>query len=140
ARGNGQYLAETARQRYGPKIAQVMLSTEWYRDNMPRFRAAFEDGTIVIPRDADIMLDLRALVMEQGVAHVGDKRSRGSDQKMRHGDSAIAAALAFFASRMDVAEIDYRPAPRVPAPRDAFGRPPDEDDVQSAGRGRSFGV
>ncbi len=44
ARGNGQYLAETARQRYGARIAQVMLSVEWYREQMPRFKAAFEDG------------------------------------------------------------------------------------------------
>jgi phage FluMu gp28-like protein len=46
ARGNGQYLAETAMQRYGTRIRQVMLSTEWYRENMARYKAAFEDGMI----------------------------------------------------------------------------------------------
>ena len=66
ARGNGQYLAETAMQRYGQRIQQLMLSAEWYRDNMPRYKAAFEDGTIEIPRDADILADHRALVMDTG--------------------------------------------------------------------------
>jgi phage FluMu gp28-like protein len=130
ARGNGQYLAETARQRYGARIAQVMLSTEWYREQMPRFKAAFEDGAIAIPRDADILLDHRAIVVEHGVAQVGDRRMRGSDHKSRHGDSAIAAALAYFASRQDVAEIDYRPASLLELRRrDPWGAPPDEDSI-----------
>lgn len=129
ARGNGQYLAETARQRYGARIAQVMLSVEWYRENMPRFKAAFEDGTIELPQDVDILLDHRALVIEQGVARIGERRMRGSDDKARHGDSAIAAALAYHASRVDVAEIDYLPAAAGMAgrTRDPFGAPPEED-------------
>ncbi|MGH7779754.1 MAG: hypothetical protein ACREQR_07995 [Candidatus Binataceae bacterium] len=109
ARGNGQYLAETAAQRYGARIAQVMLSAEWYRENMPRYKAAFEDGAIELPRDADILADHRAIVIEQGVAKVGDARFRGADGMPRHGDSAVAAALAFAASRMDTAEIAYTP-------------------------------
>lgn len=130
ARGNGQYLAETARQRYGARIAQVMLSTEWYREQMPRFKAAFEDGTLAIPRDADILLDHRAIVVEHGIAQVGGRRMRGSDHKSRHGDSAIAAALAYFASRQDVAEIDYRPASLIEMRRrDPWGGPPDEDSI-----------
>jgi len=130
ARGNGQYLAETARQRYGARIAQVMLSLEWYREQMPRFKAAFEDGSLAIPRDADILLDHRAIVIEGGVAHVGDKRVRGSDRKSRHGDSAIAAALAYFASRQDVAEIAYRPISTLASRRrDPWGPPPDEDSL-----------
>jgi phage FluMu gp28-like protein len=130
ARGNGQYLAETARQRYGARIAQVMLSVEWYREQMPRFKAAFEDGSIAIPRDADILLDHRAIVIEHGVAQVGDRRLRGSDHQSRHGDSAMAAALAYFASRQDVAEIDYRPISKIEARRrDPWGPPPDEDSI-----------
>ena len=100
ARGNGQYLAETAAQRYGARIVQVMLSESWYRENMPRYKAAFEDGTIEIPKDADVLADHRAIVLEQGVAKVAERRA-GADGKGRHGDSAMAAALAFFASRAD---------------------------------------
>ncbi len=130
ARGNGQYLAETARQRYGAKVAQVMLSTDWYRENMPRFRAAFEDAQIEIPRDADILLDHRSIVVERGVAHVADRRTRGSDDRERHGDGAIAAALAYYASRMDVAPIAYRSISR--AESDPWRRPSDEDAPPSA--------
>lgn len=138
ARGNGQYLAETARQRYGPRVAQVMLSTEWYRDNMPRFRAAFEDGTIAIPRDADILLDHRAIVVENGVAHVGERRMRGAEGKPRHGDAAIAAALAYFASHMEHAEIAYRAAPRMLAGA-RMDRAEDDDELASrSGRGKYF--
>ncbi len=137
ARGNGQYLAETARQRYGARIAQVMLSVEWYREQMPRFKAAFEDAVITIPRDADILLDLRGIVVENGIAHIGDRRLRGSDNKSRHADSAIAAALAYFASHQDFAEIDYRPAYRFEAsPRDPFGPPPEEDFPARSARAR----
>jgi len=113
ARGNGQYLAETAMQRYGQRIRQVMLTVEWYRENMPRFRAAFEDGNIEIPRDADILADHRMLVIEKGVVHVGDRRERDTNGRPRHGDSAMAAALAYFASHQDVVEYGYTGARRA---------------------------
>ncbi|HVN28208.1 MAG TPA: hypothetical protein VMT64_06960, partial [Candidatus Binataceae bacterium] len=140
ARGNGQYLAETARQRYGARIAQVMLSTEWYREQMPRFKAAFEDGAIAIPRDADILLDHRAIVIDRGIAQVGDRRVRGSDNKSRHGDSAIAAALAYFASHRDVAEIDYRAVSIAAHPRDPWGAPPEEDGAPAKNGRLRFGA
>ena len=142
ARGNGQYLAETAAQRYGARIVQVMLSESWYRENMPRYKAAFEDGTIEIPKDADVLADHRAIVLEQGVAKVAERRA-GADGKGRHGDSAMAAALAFFASRADTGQFAYISAP-VPGKRDnfdrridPFGAPPAEDDPPGA-RVRGF--
>lgn len=99
ARGNGQYLAEVAMQKYGTtRIAQVMLSQEWYRENMPQLKAAFEDKKLTIPQDADVLADLRTIVMEKGVAKVPDNaRVRGSDGRERHGDTAIALAMATFA-------------------------------------------
>ncbi len=113
ARGNGQYLAEAAMQRYGARISQVMLSPEWYRENMPRYKAAFEDGAIELPRDAGILADHRALVMERGVVHVPERRAAAPGGARRHGDAAIAGALAYYASRLDVPEIAYTPAPRT---------------------------
>lgn len=100
AGGNGQYLAEVAMQRYGSsRIRQVMLSTEWYREQMPRYKAAFEDRTIVIPRDADILDDHRAVRMEKGIAKVPEGcRTRGRDGGQRHGDAAVAGALALYAA------------------------------------------
>jgi phage FluMu gp28-like protein len=99
ARGNGQYLAEVAMQKYGPsRIAQVMLSQEWYRENMPPFKAAIEDKKLTAPKDADVLADLRTIVMEKGVAKVPDNaRVKGSDGRDRHGDTAIALVLAVFA-------------------------------------------
>ncbi|MCP4697161.1 MAG: hypothetical protein GY862_09970, partial [Gammaproteobacteria bacterium] len=46
ARGNGQYLAESMMLLYGENIKQVMLSPKWYLENMPRFKAHFEDKTL----------------------------------------------------------------------------------------------
>jgi phage FluMu gp28-like protein len=110
ARGNGQYLAEVAMQRYGSwRIAQVMLSNEWYRDNMPRYKAAFEDGSITLPKDADILDDHRAVRMEKGVAKVPETlRSKGRDGGQRHGDAAVAGALAWYAATtMEGGPIEY---------------------------------
>lgn len=101
ARGNGQYLAEVARQRYGPnRIIEVMLSQEWYRDNMPRFKAAIEDKETAMPKDGDTLDDHRAVKMEKGIAKVPETgRGKGRDGGQRHGDSAIAHALNIFAIR-----------------------------------------
>lgn len=99
-------------QRYGARIRQVMLSVEWHRDNMPRYKAAFEDGMIELPRDAEILADHRALVMEQGVVRLPDQRSTAAiSGKRRHGDAAIAGALAWFASQVETREFNYQPAP-----------------------------
>lgn len=101
ARGNGQYLAERAMQRYGAhRILQVMLSTEWYRENMPPYKQGFEDRTMLLPWDADVLDDHRALRMEKGVAKVPDSlRAKGRDGQQRHGDNAIAGAMARYAAR-----------------------------------------
>jgi phage FluMu gp28-like protein len=139
ARGNGQYLAETAAQRYGGRIVQVMLSEAWYRENMPRYKAAFEDGTIEIPKDADILSDHRAIVVEHGVAKISDRRT-GGEGKGRHGDSAMAAALAFFATRAEPGKIGYIAARRArdsfEACGDPFGAAPVEE--VEVGRIRGF--
>ncbi len=100
ARGNGQYLAEVAMQRYGAtRIERVMLSETWYRENMPPYKTAMEDKTFVLPRDADVMKDHRAIKMHRGVAKVPDDvKNKGSDGKQRHGDTAVAAPLALYAA------------------------------------------
>jgi phage FluMu gp28-like protein len=138
ARGNGQYLAETARQRYGARIAQVMLSPAWYREHMPRYKAAFEERMLELPRDAEILADHRALVVDNGFAHVPERRA----QKGRHGDAAIAGALAYYASTLTPAqEAAYMPARRAPRalsgePHPPFEMPPEEDLRRRTGIGR----
>ncbi|RIQ63463.1 hypothetical protein [Bordetella avium] len=101
ARGNGQFLAEVAMQRYGAsRIQQVMLSEGWYREHMPPVKAALEDGNLDgLPRDADVLADLRAVQVIKGVPRIPETRTTGEDKGKRHGDAAVAVALAYFASR-----------------------------------------
>lgn len=107
ASGNGAYLAEACRQAFGASmVSEIKLSTGWYLLNMPKLKAAFEDGTFELPLDDDIMNDYRAIVMTKGVAKIpDDARSDGADGFPRHGDSAIAGALAVFASEQKAGEV-----------------------------------
>ena len=125
-------------QRYGGRIQQVMLSADWYRENMPRYKAAFEDGSIELPRDADILAVHRALIMERGIVHVAERRTRGETGKPRHGDSAIAGALAYYASRMKTNEFAYMPSGDS-RNRDALRARSSDDDEQPFQRGGRFG-
>lgn len=141
ARGNGQYLAESAAGRYGSRVEQVMLAVDWYRVNMPRFKAAFEDKTIETPKDIEILADLRAIKVDTtGVPRIADQpkpKTRVDLGGQRHGDAAIAAAMAYYASTMPKAEYAYTPVPQArgvssedPSARDAY-----EDAKNSGGRG-----
>lgn len=99
ARGNGQFLAEVSRQRYGvERIAEVMITEGWYREHMPPMRGALEDAALDIPRDKDVIGDLHQLSVVNGVARV-EGHTTGTDGKKRHGDAAIGCCLALFASR-----------------------------------------
>ncbi|ELW7372130.1 TPA: terminase family protein [Yersinia enterocolitica] len=101
ARGNGQYLAEQAAYRYGNEVEQVMLSVPHYRENMPRFKSAFEDNELVVPKHEDVINDLGAIQILRGVPGIDDSRTTGTDGQKRHGDAAIAIFLAFLASKED---------------------------------------
>lgn len=96
ARGNGQYLAEVAMQKYGEgRISQIMPTNAFYLDYMPKYKAALEDHTIDLPRDGDILDDHRALRVERGIPKVPEgKKNQGRDGGQRHGDSAIAGCMA----------------------------------------------
>ncbi|BFU65373.1 terminase large subunit domain-containing protein [Rodentibacter abscessus] len=101
ARGNGGYLAESARDAFGSLIDCVQLSEKWYREHTAPFKAALEDGELEgIPKDADILADLRSFQVVKGVPRIPDKRVKNADGKAkRHGDTAIALLLAHYASR-----------------------------------------
>lgn len=107
ARGNGQYLAEQAHYRYGSCVSQVMLTQGFYLEHFPRFRAALEESMLVLPKDADVLSDLRAIQVINGVPKLPDLRT--GEDKDRHGDAAIALLMAFVASHTDVVLYDYRP-------------------------------
>jgi phage FluMu gp28-like protein len=121
ATGNGAYLGEVAMQRYGARIEPLKLSEPWYRDNMPPMKAAFEDAMLTIPRDRDIMDDLRALKLVRGVIRVPERQAGDT----RHGDAAIALALAYAASRAEPEEYGYRAAGQRPS---GEGRDRPQDD------------
>ncbi len=105
ATGNGQTIAEYTADKYDVgrtgRILEVTLNDAWYRDNMGPFVQAFDDQTIDLGKDADVLNDLRALEMIDGIvklANIRTKDTKNSDFR-RHGDAAIALALAHFASR-----------------------------------------
>lgn len=109
SRGNGQYLAEKAMQKWGSqRIECVMLSQMWYRENTAPLKSAFEDGTILLPRSADVVDDLRAFQVVKGIPMIPDKRTQGDDGQQRHGDSGVAILLAYAASREDNTPIEYK--------------------------------
>lgn len=136
ARGNGQYLAEVAMQRYGAgRVEQVMLTTEWYRANMPPYKAAIEDAMMTFPQHDDILEDHRAIKMQRGVAQVPDNaRSVGTDGGQRHADSAVAGCMFWRASAMDVALSEYEGVPRGSRRGATDGDFSQDDDVASGGR------
>lgn len=126
AGGNGAALAEYAVQKYGTRVEAVMFSESWYRQHMPPLKDAFEQDTIEVPADADVMTDLKAIKLVRGVARVPEERRNGTDGSQRHGDAAIAIALGHYASRNLASPIDF-----IPVPSRARGfdtRPTDHDE------------
>jgi phage FluMu gp28-like protein len=98
--GNGSFLAERARQQYGPDIIdQVSFSSNWCLENWPATKAHIQDRTATLPLDAEVLDDFRAVKVVKGVPKIPEKRSTGKDGGKRHGDSAVSFALAVYASR-----------------------------------------
>jgi phage FluMu gp28-like protein len=139
ATGSGGFVAEGMSRRFGkydPKeeaggmIAEIRLSVDWYRLHMPKLKAAFEDGTITIPRDADLLSDLRLVKVVQGVALIPALRT-GTVGLKRHGDYAVAKALAWYATLMNTADYDYESlGASTTSQTDRFMRAPDDDDFR----------
>lgn len=101
-RGNGSYIAEQAKLRYGSRIEVVMGSADWYRDNVPRYRAAMEERKISIPSDVDVLKDHEAVKMDRGVPKVPDSmRYKGSDGGQRHGDAFVGLLMAWYATTLN---------------------------------------
>lgn len=140
ATGMGWTVAEDIGRLYGlaenenaPGLVRaVKFTEEWYRLHMPPLKTAFEDDAIAIAADAEHLSDLRSVKLVRGIARVPPVRE-GEKGKRRHGDYAIALALAHFASRQRWVEYGYRAA--TPPERMA-GRMHDlpEEDDQPSGR------
>ena len=108
ATGPGAYVAEAAVDRYGTLAEAVTLTERWYREHMPPLKAAFEDDQISLPRDDDVLSDLRAVRLVRGVPRLPEGQT-ASTRGARHGDSAIALALAWYAGDGDRGPSAYTP-------------------------------
>lgn len=108
AGGNGAHLAEITVQKFGSRVEEIKFTEEWYRTEMPPMKTALEDAMLTIPEDRDIHTDLRSLKLIRGIARIAD-RTRVDPKAPRHGDAAIALALAYCASRAAPEEYDYLP-------------------------------
>jgi phage FluMu gp28-like protein len=64
-------------------VVRLMPTEGWYRDNMPPYKAAFEDDTITVPLDDNVLLDHRAIKLVRGVPRVPE----GKTSEGRHGDA-----------------------------------------------------
>lgn len=132
AGGNGAWLAEVTWQKFGAVIEQVKFSVDWYRENMPPLKVAFEEVAFSVPRDRETLDDLRLVRTVGGVARIPDLRRKEAGQQVtRHGDAAIAAALAHAAARAD--HIDYGYIPAAADPTGPRGRDDDRDDDDAIG-------
>lgn len=117
ATGNGSYQGERLQQKYGQSMCEALHMTAlWYSENLPPLKSAFERGLIKIPRDADVMTDLLALRRIDGQPMLPKDKTKKTavdgKTKTRHGDSAIALALAYYASKNCVRDYDYKQIPR----------------------------
>ncbi|QYK42855.1 MAG: hypothetical protein KF887_07065 [Paracoccaceae bacterium] len=110
-------------------IIALKFTEEWYRLEMPPLKAAFEDDQIALIRDADHLSDLRAIKLVRGIARLPALRE-GDTGKKRHGDHAVAVALAHWASRLPWTEYDYQSAKPQEAASDPLGGP-DEDTARA---------
>ncbi|BBO84486.1 hypothetical protein DSCO28_50520 [Desulfosarcina ovata subsp. sediminis] len=100
AGGNGGFVAEEARDEWGPTMVDKIHFTEqFYRDEFPRYKAGFEDRTTTVIRHDDVLEDHRAVRLVRGVPRVPQGKTDKKGE--RHGDSVIAGLLADFRSRQD---------------------------------------
>lgn len=122
AGGNGAALAEKAAQALGfGLVEQIKFSVDWYRQNMPPYKRTLEARGASVPKDADIRADFSIIKMVDGVARPsalrttakGEQAADGKKRK-RHGDAAVAGALAHFAAMQPWGEgrVDVLDTPR----------------------------
>lgn len=125
ATGSGETLAEYTGDKYGTTIHQIKLNRSWYGSNMPKLVQAFEDGVLDIPRDESLADDIRAVEEIDGIPMVSAVRRKDlkDPDLYRHGDFAIALALAWFAS-LNPIEIGFTALPSRPR---GFDNVVDED-------------
>ncbi|MER8964481.1 terminase family protein [Mesorhizobium sp. M0808] len=132
ATGVGMNLAEDLGRTFGLHTEEtpgglvwsVTLSQNWYNENFPPLKTAFEDANIALTRDAEHSVDLRVVKIIRGIPLIPPERV-GTAGAKRHGDFAVALVLAYFASRMQWHEYGYQP---VTLPMNPFDERPSDGD------------
>jgi len=117
ATGPGQTLAEYTGDKFGECIHQIVLTRKWYAEFMPKLVGAFEDGSLLLPKDKTTSDDFRAVEIIDGIPMVphADKKDIKDPEMFRHGDAAIAGALLWYASlHRTIEAFGYRPVPKNP--------------------------
>lgn len=101
ATGNGGYVAERCVQLYGESMAKAQTITRaWYGEAMPPLRAALEDRTLSLPRDRGVISDLATVRVVDGLPSIPAAKVKRPGEQSRHGDLAIAIALAYAEMRV----------------------------------------
>lgn len=116
ATGNGGYLAEAAALKYGTDVVdRVDLSQKWYGEWMPKLKAEFDDFNLSLPRHQSVLDDLSSIKVVNGIPQVDKGRTKDTDGKKgdkRHGDIAVALAMAIRASWMEGSAIEFTEIPQ----------------------------
>jgi phage FluMu gp28-like protein len=126
ATGPGQTLAEYTADRYGAAeiaadgrleqpghVIQVSLSRRWYAEHMRDWVDTFEDQIATYPCDAALADDFRAVEEIDGIPMLPpiERKDLKDPDLVRHGDGAIMAALAWYASHHRPGAIAWTSAP-----------------------------
>lgn len=117
ATGMGWTVAEDMGRQFGLRetpegsgiVMPIKFTEDWYRLHMPPLKGRFEDDTISLIKDDDHLSDLRTVKLLRGIPRVPPTRE-GEKGKRRHGDFAIALALADYATRQRWVEYAYTSA------------------------------
>ncbi|MDR8533010.1 hypothetical protein [Serratia nevei] len=139
ATGNGGYLAEAARLKYGPEMIDcVMLSAKWYAEWMPKLKGEFEAQNLTLARHQSTLDDLLHIKVVAGVPQIDKGRTKdegsATSGAKRHGDFAVSLAMAVRASFMNGYVIDEDSVRAIPA-RDRTDSGEDDDDYHEFERG-----
>lgn len=116
ATGNGGYLAEQAALKYGTTMVdQVQLSASWYHEWMPKLKGEFEAFNLELPRSQTTLDDLLHIKLVNGIPVIDKGRTidqqSNSGKGKRHGDFAVALAMAIRASWMEGGAIEFEAMP-----------------------------
>lgn len=101
ATGSGETFAEYTADEFGHDLVhQIKINRPWYGQWMPKYIQAFEDGTLTLPRDANLEADHRAIEEYDGIPMVNKARSQDlkDPDLFRHGDGASSGCLMWHAS------------------------------------------